>query len=304
MQTELVNLESPLWIDEPDAYIRLAESTASEEAKSVAADLMIRGMAVIKGVHASELCDQVIGDYHRYSAENRNYVDRNLDQFGREKRLVNFHLYSEAAMKIGNSPRIQEILDFVFGSRSGVYTSLTFKYGTQQPVHRDTPHFATWPDGYFVGYWTALEDISNEAGPLFYYEGAHRFKIDVAKIWHDVRSDRPELNDQQAYDLALDIYNGIVIKESPRHGVHRKVMDMKRGDVAIWHPQLPHGGSPASDPMRSRWSIVCHCAPENKQVHQHPQFFSYAGRQAPGPRYGYTTFDGRKVAVAGDVAFM
>ncbi|MEZ5946318.1 MAG: phytanoyl-CoA dioxygenase family protein [Hyphomonas sp.] len=301
--TNATSLSRPLWIDAPDAMDRVDAASVSDEVKSTTRDLITNGFSVIPGAQDPAMCQQVIEDYHRYCAENRAYVDENLDTLGREKRLVNFHLYSEAAMRIGNSQRIMDILDFVFGSEAGVYTSLTFKYGTQQPVHRDTPHFATWPDGYFAGVWTALEDISPEAGPLFYYEGAHRFPVDVARIWRDVQQNRPDLSEQQAFDLALDLYNGRIIDESPRNGELRKA-SMRRGDVAIWHPQLPHGGSPASDPMRSRWSIVCHCAPVNKQVHQHASFFRNAGREEPPARYGFTEFNGRKVAAAGGVAFM
>ena len=79
---------------------------------------------------------------------------------------------------------------------------------------------------------------------------------------------------------------------------------MKRGDVAIWHPQTPHGGSPASDQMRSRWSTVFHCAPAQKQVHQHNSFFKNAGIEEPPPRYIFKDESGRQIAIAGDVSFM
>ena len=297
------SLSKPLWIDEPDAMERIATADVSDEIKQATKDLAEKGFAILPGVHDPALCEQVIDDYYRYVEENRAYVDENLDTLGREKRLVNFHLYSEAAMRIGNENRILNLLDFVFGSEAAVYTSLTFKYGTQQPVHRDTPHFATWPDGYFVGVWTALEDISPDSGPIFYYEGGHNFSVDPAEIWKDVRTNHPELTDQDAFNLALDIYNGKVIDEAPKNGTYREA-PLKRGDVAIWHPQTPHGGSPATDPMLSRWSIVCHCAPVDKQVHQHNSFFQYAGKEEPPARYSFTTFEGRKVAAAGGVAFM
>jgi phytanoyl-CoA hydroxylase len=300
---EQTRLSEPLWIDRPDALQRVSVAPISDEMQQVATDLITRGFAVIRNAQDPALCAQTIEDYARYSAENRSYVDDNLDVLGREKRLVNFHHCSDAAMKLGNNPRIMRILDYLFGAEAGVYTSLTFKYGTQQPVHRDTPHFATWPDGYFFGVWTALEDIAPEAGPLFYYEGAHRYRVDVAGIWRDVQARFPQLERQEAFNQALEIYNGQVIDRSPQEGVYR-LTSMKRGDVGIWHPQLPHGGSPASDPNRSRWSIVCHCAPVAKQVHQHQSFFNFAGREEPATRYGFTSYEGRKVASAGGVAFM
>jgi hypothetical protein len=56
--------------------------------------------------------------------------------------------------------------------------------------------------------------------------------------------------------------------------------------------------------MRTRWSIVFHCAPRAKQVHQHESYFRHAGRQEPAPRYGFREAEDRAIAVAGDVAYM
>jgi len=207
-------------------------------------------------------------------------------------------------MRLGTNPRLMSILDYVFDAESCIYTSLTFKYGTQQPTHRDTPHFATWPPSYFVGVWTALEDVSADAGPLFYYEGAQRFPIDEGEIYARVQQDHPHLSEREQFAIALDLYNGVVITQAPSHGTLRTPC-MKRGDVAIWHAQTPHGGLPANNPMASRWSVVFHCAPAQVQVHQHEAFFRNAGRtDPPPPRYGFRTAYGRKVAVAGEVAFM
>ena len=128
--------------------------------------------------HSPALCQRVIEDYERFSAENDTYVKQNLDPIGREKRLVNFHLWSEAEAALAIDERVMQALDFFFRQEAAVYSSLTFKYGTQQPVHRDTPHFATWPEKMFVGVWTALEDVDPKAGPLFYHPRAQRFSLD------------------------------------------------------------------------------------------------------------------------------
>jgi ectoine hydroxylase-related dioxygenase (phytanoyl-CoA dioxygenase family) len=291
------------WIDHPNAAQLVSTAQIDDEVRAAAMDLITKGFTIIRGAQDPALCAQTITDYQRYCAENADYVAQNKDSLGRELRLVNFHHYSDAALRLGANERIMRILDFAFGAEAAIYTSLTFKFGTQQPVHRDTPHFATWPDGYFFGVWTALEDIAPEAGPLFYYEAAHHFEVDAAAIWGRVRQTMPHLSESEQLHQALEIYNGEVISRAPSNGVHRTAA-MRRGDVAIWHPQTPHGGSPASDPMRSRWSIVFHCAPKDKQVHQHDSFFRHAGAAEPPPRYGFTEGHGRAVALAGGVAFM
>lgn len=134
---------SGLWLDWPDAEERLARSDVDAWFKDAARDLITHGVTVVRGAHSPDLCREVIADYERYVAENQSYVDDNRDTLGREKRLVNFHLWSNAAARIGTAANVMALLDFLFGAEAAVYTSLTFKYGTQQPVHRDTPHFAT-----------------------------------------------------------------------------------------------------------------------------------------------------------------
>jgi phytanoyl-CoA hydroxylase len=294
---------SDLWIDRPDAEEVLASKTASTQAKDAIRSLIKDGIIVIRGAHAPELCRAVVDDYQRYIETNHDYVMQNLDTLGREKRLVNFHLWSSAAAQIGTNPKVMEILDLLFDNETAVYTSLTFKYGTQQPVHRDTPHFATWPPKRFAGAWTALEAVKTEAGPLFYHPGAHRFTINQQRFMNEAIQRLPTESVSEQLLMALDLYNGEVIRTAPTVS-DATTLELQIGDTVIWHPELPHGGLPASDPFITRKSIVFHCSPVNVQVHQHDAFFSHIGPDAPPPRYVYREGNGRKIAVSGKVAFM
>jgi hypothetical protein len=82
------------------------------------------------------------------------------------------------------------------------------------------------------------------------------------------------------------------------------LLDMAVGDTVIWHPDMPHGGSQASDPSRTRWSSVFHCSPMDVQVHQHDRFFTHNDSSPPSDRYGYFERFGRPVAVSGEVGYM
>ncbi len=291
------------WLLGEDAAARIERAGVTEDFKAVARALVADGLAVVRGVHDRDLCARTIADYGRYVAQNRDYVQANFDALGREKRLVNFHLWSRNAAAIGTDPRIMELLDFLFGMEACVYTSLTFKYGTQQPVHRDTPHFATWPRGHFLGVWTALEDIDPDAGPIFYHRGAHRFGVDERACWDEARRRHPDAPEPAQLLDALDLYNGEVIRRANAMG-GVVIPELRAGDVAIWHPEMPHGGSPARNPQRTRWSIVFHCSPASVQVHQHADFFRHRGTEPPPPRYGFMRANGRQIAATGDVAYM
>jgi phytanoyl-CoA hydroxylase len=292
-----------LWISQDDALYRLQEKNFEPEVSSAIQALIKDGVAIIKNANSAELCDEVIKDYMRYVEENADYVKNNLDVLNREKRLVNFHLFSEASGKIATNPIVMKILDCIFDLEAGVYTSLTFKYGTQQPVHRDTPHFATWPQERFAGVWTALEDINKLAGPLFYHPGAHKFSIDPKKYIEEARVRLPNANIEEQLLMALDLYNGEVIRTAPKIS-ESKLIELQKGDTVIWHPELPHGGSAAADPFLTRWSMVTHCSPVNIQVHQHDKFFLHCEDNAPLNRYDYFEMNGRKIANSGNISFM
>lgn len=303
MIMDQASTKSRFWLDDDDAMERIALAPVSEEIKAIARALHTDGIAVIRGANSKEVCRSVVADYKRYSEENEDYVRSNLTEEGREKRLVNFHLRSDGAAKIGCNPGILSALDFIFGRETAVYTSLTFKYGTQQCVHRDTPHFATWPSRMFVGMWTALEDVSPDAGPLFYHPGAHRMPVDPRVFMDEANSLLPGAPLNERLLMALDLYNGNIIQRTPQVAP-AKLLEMEAGDTVVWHPEMPHGGSSATDPGHTRWSIVFHCAPIDVQVHQHDKFFTHQGPAAPPDRYGYFERFGRSFAVSGEVGYM
>lgn len=291
----------PLWIDLPDALALNDASDASPEEKALTRDVINDGLCVVRDVIPADLCDRVIADFAKFCDETPDIVRR--DTLGRETRVVNFHRWSDAALEIGASPRMMGLMDHMFGMETCVYTSLLFKYGTQQPIHRDTPHFGTWPAGYYFGVWYALEDVRDDAGPLMLHRGAHRFRMDQFEIYDRIARERPDAGPDAVADAALLEFCDEVVARSRREFGEPELVPVRRGDVILWHPELPHGGSPARDTSRTRWSIVFHCAPVAVQVHQHQTFFRHRVETPPPPRYKYSEAFGRKVAVAGGAAF-
>lgn len=292
-----------LWIDAPDFERRLEQKQLDPETQGHLRGFAAAGLIVLRNAAPAALCDEIVSDYQAWCGANAEYVKAWLDEQGREKRLVNFHLASSAARRLITNPRIIGLLETIFEHEASIYTSLTFKYGTQQPAHRDTPHFATWPRERFVGVWTALEPVDADAGPLFYHPGAHKLNIDQTPFWEQAQRQQPEATREEQLYLALDLYNGKVIREVTRF-CDPVPLVLNKGDTVIWHPQLPHGGSPAADPARTRWSMVFHCAPSNIQVFQHDKFFLHRDSAAPAPRYRIEQMDGHLFARAGDTAFM
>lgn len=292
------------WFDESNALHELALKVSAAgddpELSRVGQSLILSGFAVLPGLAPHALCDSVCADFDRFVAEHAEYAARHTDASGRHLRFVNLHMISDAAMRIGNMELLMRVLDLYFGRRAGIYTSLFFEYGTQQPIHRDAPFFHTYPKNLFVGAWIALEDIHVDAGPLMYIPGGHRWIIDERALFEETRRANPEQDENWVLRQTLELYYGEVIARSANFGEPVRVL-AKKGDCLIWHGSLPHGGAPANDPRLTRKSIVFHCAPVDLQVYQHHAFFT--ADEPPPPRYGFKSYGGRQYAIAGEPAF-
>jgi phytanoyl-CoA hydroxylase len=296
-------MNGALWLDRRDATDQIASRLgALPRAYGDAAKALIDdGFTILRGAVDPKLCDRVREDYERWLRDNHRIASENVDAAGHHLRFVDFHRLSDHAMALGNNDHVMRLLDFLFGRRAGVYTSLTFEYGTQQPIHRDSPFFHTYPINHFFGVWYPLEDIHPDSGPLMYVPRGHRFEVDRFRLFAEAERQLGAGAKKDALvKQALELYYGEVMTRAAEISAPQTAV-LARGDVAIWHATAPHGGSPAKNPELTRKSMVFHCAPVDMQVHQHDAFFSAPNE--PRPRYGFQSWRDRLFAVSGQPNF-
>lgn len=294
----------PPWIDGSDveAQVALRARGLDPEVLRHGLDVIRDGFTIIRNAVAPETCRAVMDDFARYVGEHAEDAARHRDDLGRHFRLINFHLASDVAMAIGMNEKALRVLDFLFGHRSAVYTSLYFEYGTGQPIHRDSPFFHTFPINYFAGVWTALEDIHPDSGPLTYVPGGHRWRVDHQAIFRRVRADNPTQPHDWCVNHALHLYYAEVISRAGQSGA-AVTAPLRVGDTAIWHAQLPHGGSPIANKTLTRSSMVFHCTPDDMQVYHQDVFFSHPPSDHPPLRFPYRDRGARKYAESGPPVF-
>jgi phytanoyl-CoA hydroxylase len=214
------------------------------------------------------------------------------NQYGYFERLVNLHMALDQFKDIfTKNPLALEIQDWLFGQESACFTSLTFQSGSEQPIHRDSPYFTTYPEYYYLGVWVALESVNDQNGALSVIEGGHlvhepdRFEL-IAQIYP---GDAPiDPMDPKLWE----VYQTRVAEMCQLRGMVAKTVSMEPGDTLIWHPHLPHGGSPIRDKTKSRFSMVNHVVPMNVPVGGMEHFY---GRKAPlrSANYSYIKYDER-----------
>jgi hypothetical protein len=150
-------------------------------------------------------------------------------------------------------PRLLELLQFLYGRAPIPFQTLDFLRGSQQPLHSDAVHFSSIPSRFMCGVWIALEDVDESNGPLMYAEGSHK------------------LGDRQLYELRLwpqDIGGPLGANYSRYEDYIRAItqtgnfpvrrLTCKKGTVLVWSANLLHGGTPITDPARTRKSQVTH----------------------------------------------
>src|SRR2546423_15053165 len=84
---------------------------------------------------------------------------------------------NENVRRIATNPAIIELLSELYGRPAFAFQTLNFAVGTQQHVHADLVHFCARPPHFMCGVWVAFEDIREEAGPLMYYPGSHKWPV-------------------------------------------------------------------------------------------------------------------------------
>jgi len=203
---------------------------------------------------------------------------------------------------LGLDPVLMRFLDGLFGKEAVLYTSLTFEYGTEQKAHRDAPYFETVPFGQYFGVWTALEDVSLDAGALEVIEGGHR----IPGIDHKAEARRLGKAPQDAriedYDALLDRVFDQMQVACDAAGLPRRRIVVRKGEKIIWHPWLPPGGSQVLNPALTRRSIAGHYIPRAVPVFGVDVFFGF---KAPDPTlaYGYGQVGRRAYVVHGAARF-
>ena len=60
------------------------------------------------------------------------------------------------------------------GRKAIPFQTINFVTGSQQHAHSDSIHMTTYPLGYLIAIWIALEDITEDSGPLSYFPGSHK----------------------------------------------------------------------------------------------------------------------------------
>jgi len=234
------------WVESPFFDKILKTKTLNPEQKKIAEDYHENGFVALSDFIPLELIDRV-----RKDAEEKGFnKDFPIKTYRDEQRVQDFWKASKACREVASYQPILDVLSMLYGRESFPFQTLNFIVGSQQRAHSDTIHFSSLPAKFMCGVWVALEDVTEENGPLFYYPGSHRLpEYNFSQIKESAKSS--SYGDYPEYE---DFIEAIVEVSS----LEKKIFYAKKGDALIWSSNILHGGSPVLRPNSTRWSQVTH----------------------------------------------
>jgi phytanoyl-CoA hydroxylase len=264
------------WIDRPNAdvagYVSSLAQVPEYDLHEKLCHWRDYGFVIFEGVVPSDVIEHYLTDIRHLIDRYGDYEvpieirgtqmsSRDVDSFPEDMtglKLNQMQCFSRAASLLSLTPRVQDFLSHVFQGPPSVCQSLTFWRGSEQAIHIDYPYVRQQTKlGYLAASWIPLEDVHPDAGPLAYYPGGHKTDKSGFFDWGDGSIIFTDESRHTPSDFATYLRDRM-----QSAGIQRQEFYPKRGDVLIWHGNLPHEGTAVRDPRRTRKSYVTHYTAE------------------------------------------
>ncbi len=167
-------------------------------------------------------------------------------------KMVQVHEYSDEAKKMMCHPILLKNLELLLDRKVMPFHSIYFNHGSEQAPHSDNIHMATFPKGFLIAAWIALEDINEGSGELLIYSGSHKLPYIYNEDY------RNHSNTFWTDQSANEKYETKIQTLLDDNGLVGQKYLAKKGDVLLWHANLIHGGNVVKNREQTRKSIVFH----------------------------------------------
>ena len=204
-----------------------------------------KGYLVIEGFFSAQLADTVQQEVDKLAEQGKLHPTP-------DNKLLFANRLSSVIRDVTVDERLIRLLSFVLGTEVVPFQTINFSHGSNQRAHSDSIHMTTYPLGYLVAVWIALEDTNMENGPLFYYPGSHRLPYLLNEDFNEGAS-ALRLGNKDYVDYEDRI--AAVITETK---MEKEIFLARKGDILIWHANLIHGGLPVRNAELTRKSMVIH----------------------------------------------
>lgn len=233
-------------IDPVDFESKLEATDFSVSEKEAIRNWKENGYIILENYFSGSVVDSINQEIDRLLKDKQN----NINDFNK---IMFANKQSDLIKNITLDKHITSILSFILGKEVIPFQTINFITGSEQRTHSDSIHMTTYPLGYLIAIWIALEDISPEQGALSYYPGSHRLNYILNKDYNK-GGDSLKIGNEKHYSA----YEDKIAEVARQSGISKKIFSAKKGDVLIWHANLLHGGEPITNTSLTRKSMVVH----------------------------------------------
>lgn len=227
------------------------------------------GYVILPSLFSPEQCDGIVEVTERLWSE-RDTVSQPIDvdiflnlpqerkvhiadapeaAFDHPFKINNLYFWNQQVRDTILDRRLAGVIRHLIDGDPVALTSLNFRKGSEQGLHLDTFYMPPVIPHRMVAAWVALEDVTEENGPLRYVPGSNR----IPPYYFD--GHRLSVNhSKEEYDRFGEYFEG----KLNDHQLQEQRLLARKGDVFIWHALLFHGGSPINAPKSTRNSVVAH----------------------------------------------
>lgn len=203
------------------------------------------GFAIIRGYLTPQQADTI-------NAEIGALLEQKKLRLNNRNKVM-FGIHASALLwNQGNNNDLKALLSVLLGGKAILFQSINFLTGSEQETHSDSIHMTTFPLGGLLGVWIALEDITEENGPLHYYPGSHKLPYYLNADYGN------EGNTLFLGNKSYTDYEKMIQEKMKEQKLERIKFLAKKGDLIIWHANLFHGGDPHRNKEKTRKSMVFH----------------------------------------------
>jgi ectoine hydroxylase len=185
-------------------------------------------------------------------AEIEALVRRHKLHPAQDRKLMFANRVSSFIRSVTYEKRLTDLLNFILNTEVVPFQTINFMHGSNQRAHSDSIHMTTYPLGYLIAVWVALEDTSLENGPLFYYPGSHRLPYLLNGDFNEGETVL-KLGKRDYVDYE-DRIEALILEKQ----LKKEIFLARKGDILIWHANLIHGGLPVTNEALTRKSMVIH----------------------------------------------
>lgn len=169
-----------------------------------------------------------------------------------QRKIFNAYRQSFTIRKVIKDKRLLELLSFILDKKVLPFQTINFLKSSEQQAHSDWIHMSTFPKGYLIAAWFALEDITLEQGPVSYFPGSHLLPYLNNSDYEN------SANAMKVDGEANKKYEKIITSLVEEHPLQKQIFTAKKGDMLVWHGNLIHGGEPMLHKDLTRKSMVVH----------------------------------------------